>query len=64
MGTSKFFRLGQSGNGTTKFKDYITQSSAPDRPKPGKIRTWIDNLGIFNFLPASGPGYKALIGTL
>jgi hypothetical protein len=63
MGNSKFFRLGQPNTGATNYKDYILQSSTPGRPKPGKIRTWFDSLGIFNFLPESGPGYKTLIGT-
>ena len=63
MGTSKFFLLGQQNTGATTFKDYVPLSSAPDRPKPGKIRTWIDSLGIFNFLPESGPGYKTIVGS-
>ena len=63
MGTSKFFLLGQQNTGATTFKDYVPLSSAPSRPKPGKIRTWIDSLGIFNFLPESGPGYKTIVGS-
>ena len=63
MGSSKFFLLGQQNTGATNFKDYITLSSAPARPLAGKIRTWIDSLGIFNFLPSSGPAYKGLIGS-
>ena len=63
MGLSKFFCLGNQNKGTTPFKDYTKLSAQPSRPKSNIIRTWIDNLGIMNFLGSSGPGTQSIIGS-
>ena len=63
MGFSKFFCLGNQNKGATPFKDYTKLSAQPSRPKSNIIRTWIDSLGIMNFLGASGPGIRTIIGS-
>ena len=63
MGLSKFFCLGNQNKGTTPFKDYTKLSAQPSRPKSNIIRTWIDSLGIMNFLGSSGPGTQSIIGS-
>ena len=62
MGLSKFFCLGNQNKGATPFKDYSKLSAQPPRPKLNVIRTWIDSLGIMNFLGSSGPGSQTIIG--
>ena len=62
MGISKFFCLGNQNKGATPFKDYTKLSAQPPRPKSNIIRTWMDNLGILNFLGSSGPGTQTIIG--
>ena len=63
MGLSKFFCLGNQNKGATPFKDYTKLSAQPPRPKANVIRTWIDSLGIMNFLGSSGPGTQSIIGS-
>ena len=63
MGSSKYFLMGQQNRGTTNYRDYSEQLSAPARPRSGIIRTWLDSLGILNFLASTGPAVKALLGT-
>ncbi len=63
MGSSKYFLMGQQNRGTTNYRDFTEQVSAPDRPRSGIIRTWLDSLGILNFLASTGPAVKAIIGT-
>ncbi|MCX6916670.1 MAG: hypothetical protein NT167_27110, partial [Verrucomicrobia bacterium] len=48
--------------GTTNYRDFTQQVSAPARPRTGIIRAWLDSLGILNFLAATGPALKALFG--
>ena len=56
MGNSKYYLLGQLNQGASNYKDFTEQASAPSRPFTGRLRTWIDSLGIINLLPNSGPG--------
>ena len=62
MGSSKYFLMGQQNRGTTNYRDYSEQGSAPSRPRSGIIRTWLDSLGIMNFLASTGPAVKAILG--
>ncbi|MEI6883556.1 MAG: hypothetical protein WCO02_03660 [Bacteroidota bacterium] len=62
MGSSKYFLMGQQNRGTTNYRDYSEQGSAPARPRSGIIRTWLDSLGIINFLASTGPAVKAILG--
>ena len=62
MGSSKYFLMGQQNRGTTNYRDYSEQGSAPARPRSGIIRTWLDSLGILNFLASTGPAVKAILG--
>ncbi|MCX6241902.1 MAG: hypothetical protein NTX43_08870 [Bacteroidetes bacterium] len=62
MGSSKYFLMGQQNRGTTNYRDYSEQGSAPSRPRSGIIRTWLDSLGILNFLASTGPAVKAILG--
>jgi len=61
MGNSKYYLLGQLNQGASNYKDFVEQTSAPSRPFTGRIRSWIDSLGILNFLPNSGPGTKVAL---
>ena len=63
MGNSKYYLLGQLNQGASNYKDFTTQASAPSRPFTGRLRAWIDSLGVLNFLPNSGPGVKVITGT-
>lgn len=62
MGLSKYFLMGQQNRGSTNYRDFTKQESAPERPRTGIIRAWLDSLGILNFLAATGPSLKALFG--
>ena len=62
MGSSKYFLMGQQNRGSTNYRDFTKQESAPDRPRSGIIRTWLDSLGILNFLASTGPAIKAILG--
>jgi len=62
MGTSKYFLMGQQNKGTTNYRDFTRQASAPDRPRSGIIRIWLDSLGFLNFLASTGPALKAIFG--
>ena len=62
MGSSKYFLMGQQNRGTTNYRDYSEQGSAPSRPRSGIIRTWLDSLGIMNFLASTGPAVKSILG--
>ena len=62
MGTSKYYLMGQQNRGTTNYRDFSQQLSAPARPRSGIIRTWLDSLGFLNFLASTGPALKAIFG--
>jgi len=62
MGSSKYFLMGQQNRGTTNYRDYSEQGSTPARPRSGIIRTWLDSLGILNFLASTGPAVKSILG--
>ncbi|MEI7491893.1 MAG: hypothetical protein WCK92_10880 [Bacteroidota bacterium] len=62
MGSSKYFLMGQQNRGTTNYRDFTEQTSAPSRPRSGIIRAWLDSLGIINFLASTGPAVKAILG--
>jgi len=62
MGSSKYFLMGQQNRGTTNYRDFTQQLSAPARPRSGIIRAWLDSLGILNFLASTGPAIKAILG--
>lgn len=62
MGQSKYFLLGSLKSGTSNYKDYTKQPSAPSRPAAGIIRTWIDSSGIMNFFAETGSTLKAIFG--
>jgi predicted nucleotidyltransferase len=62
MGSSKYFLMGQQNRGTTNYRDFTEQTSAPSRPRSGIIRAWLDSLGILNFLASTGPAVKAILG--
>ena len=62
MGSSKYFLMGQQNRGSTNYRDFSKQESAPERPRTGIIRTWLDSLGILNFLASTGPAVKAILG--
>ena len=62
MGSSKYFLMGQQNRGSTNYRDFSKQESAPERPRSGIIRTWLDSLGILNFLASTGPAVKAILG--
>ena len=62
MGSSKYFLMGQQNRGSTNYRDFSKQESAPERPRSGIIRTWLDSLGIINFLASTGPAVKAILG--
>jgi len=54
--------MGQQNRGSTNYRDFSKQESAPERPRSGIIRTWLDSLGILNFLASTGPAVKAILG--
>jgi len=54
--------MGQQNRGTTNYRDFTQQLSAPARPRSGIIRAWLDSLGILNFLASTGPAIKAILG--
>jgi len=55
------FLMGQQNRGTTNYRDYSEQGSAPARPRSGIIRTWLDSLGILNFLASTGRQLKLFL---